>query len=173
MKNNNIQNIQKMSKVLETFSKVIAILMLVACGLSIITIVVSIFSPENLSMIASYSTDEYSNINIFLSELINETSASLILALIMLQANKLFKNIKDSQTPFSEYNATTLKKISKLMIALAVVPFIVSIISDIALSVHGTSHLEIGYILIAVLFTCVSYIFAYGSELQKESDELL
>lgn len=171
--NNNIENIKKMSKVLEVFSKIMMVMLFVAFGLSLVAIAISVISPDNMSLIMSYDKAEYPSVNNVISILINETTSSLILAFIMMQSKNLFKNIKDNQTPFINDNVIILKKLSKLLIALAVVPFIVNTISGIILSVYGEAHLETGYILIAVLFTCVSYIFAYGSELQKESDELL
>lgn len=170
---NNIERIEKLSKILEIFSKVMMIMLFISFGLGLIGIGVSVISPDNMSMIMSYDKAEYPTVNSVILALINDTSSVLVLALIMMQSKKLFKNIKDNQTPFVNDNVTILKKLSKLIITLAIVPFVLSTIFSVILSVSNNVELEVGYILIAVVFTCISYIFAYGSELQKESDELL
>lgn len=170
---NNIERIEKLSKILEIFSKVMMITLFVSFGLGLIGIGVSIISPDNMSIIMSYDKAQYPTVKDVIMALINDTSYVFILALIMMQSKNLFKNIKDKQTPFTNDNVTILNKLSKLLIALAVAPFVISLIFSIILSVSNNVELQIGYILIAVVFTCISYIFAYGSELQKESDELL
>jgi hypothetical protein len=40
-------------------------------------------------------------------------------------------------------------------------------------SVHVNVHLELGFILLAMALFLMSYIFRYGEELQRESDETL
>ena len=160
---NNIEKIQNMSKILKIFSKIMSVTLFVSFCLGLIGILVSIISPENMSLIMSYDKNKYSSVNEVISILISNTATMIILSLIMMQSYKLFKNIQDNNTPFIEENSIILKKMSKLLISFAIIPFALSVLFCAIFSINQTVEFQVGYILIAVIFTCVSYIFSYGS----------
>lgn len=96
---------------------------------------------------------------------------SIILGIfIMGYVAKLFKNINEQPTPFTEENVSLIRKVGYYMIASLVVGFIGSgIISVIAIKSLDFSYdlVSIGEILL--VFT-LAYIFEYGCSLQEGTE---
>jgi len=119
----------------------------------------------------SWSTETDVYLNLFAAGMILIT-----MIFIFLYAYKLFSNISTSHTPFDMENAKILKKISYVMLILAIP---VSIINAILMAVFasGSSGMtemnNLIFVLVAILFYFLALIFEYGASLQKESDETL
>ena len=80
-------------------------------------------------------------------------SSALIAALYF--ANKIFKDMKTSHTPFKAEYIRNMKIISVIIF------------------ISGLIILNVTLIVVAVLLYCFSLAFEYGLELQRESDETL
>ena len=96
----------------------------------------------------------------------------IIMITILNYVEKLFNNIKNNTTPFTLDNVNYIKKISYLMISLIIISPISNTIFN---SILSTSNEEkpielIGILEILIIFS-MSYIFEYGYEIQKDSNE--
>ena len=95
----------------------------------------------------------------------------IIIIFILNYVEKLFKNIKDNNTPFTLDNIKYIKRICYFMIALIVInpvsELLVSLLFDIT---EFNSSLELMSILEILILFSMSYIFEYGYEIQKDSN---
>ena len=95
----------------------------------------------------------------------------VIMYIIMTNVDKLFTNIYNKDTPFNEENTEFIRKITRLVIVLAVGPYICGLIGQILLR-SSLIHFEINLsdlFFVLILFT-VTYVFEYGCELQKDTN---
>jgi len=100
-----------------------------------------------------------------------------LIAVMFFLAYMLFRNINESETPFSTENVKILKWVSYLLLILAVP---VSIIIGILVIHYSSWDVDaatwvggLPLVFVAVLFYFMAHVFEYGAELQKESDETL
>ena len=93
----------------------------------------------------------------------------IIIAIILRNVERLFKNINKGETPFTMENVSYIKKSAYLMIAAILVSSVGSYILD--LLVKGETIAIDSFDLIEILFLfAMAYIFEYGVEIQKDSD---
>ena len=97
--------------------------------------------------------------------------ANLVIMIIILNyVEKLFKNIKNNNTPFILDNVNYIKRISYLMIALIIINPLSGIIFNSLLGLtESSSSFELMNILEILIIFSMSYIFEYGYEIQKDS----
>ncbi|MDD4074818.1 MAG: hypothetical protein PHC80_01870 [Eubacteriales bacterium] len=100
---------------------------------------------------------------------------SCVLISILLLTNRIFHDISLSGAPFEAIYAKRIKTISILMLIDAIaVPVIFRTLVDALLHPEVVEHGVNGTLaVVAVIFLCLSYIFQYGSELQRLNDETL
>ena len=136
--------------------------------------------------IGTISGEEATDFDIAINELSNVNIASmfgvvefyLVVALAMCVVvymlfnylDKLFKNIHNLDTPFTEENINYVKKITYLVIVLVVGPYICGLIGQILVK-SKMIHFEIDliYLLYILILFSITYIFEYGYELQKDT----
>ena len=94
----------------------------------------------------------------------------VIMIIILGYVEKLFKNIKDNDTPFILDNVNYIKRISYLMIVLIMIsPVSGMLFNIIKPGFENESTFELMSILEILIIFSMSYIFEYGVELQKDS----
>ncbi len=100
---------------------------------------------------------------------------SFVLIAILYLTNRIFHGISLSGAPFEAVHAKRLKTISILMLLDAIaVPVVFRTLVDMLLHPEVVEHGVNGTLaVVAVVFLCLSYIFQYGSELQRLNDETL
>ena len=100
------------------------------------------------------------------------TAYLIIIAIILRNVEKLFKNINKGETPFTLDNVSYIKKSAYLMIAAILVTSVGSAFLD--LLVKENSYTIDSFDLISILFLfAMAYIFEYGVEIQKDSKGIM
>ena len=85
----------------------------------------------------------------------------------------IFNEIRKGVTPFSHENTTRIKKIALLAAILSIVGSYSDALVDYYTIGELTWRINIIGIIVAIIIYCISLIFSYGCDLQKESDETL
>ena len=150
-KNANIQKINKIGKLCRIFSKIIMICCIVGAVLSAVAGIVSKVSPENISIIASGEVGT-----------LEAVTGCIILtfsAVFYFFAVRFSKKIETCDTPFSEDVVREMK--------------IFAIVYLVAIMVFGFVGAVFGAVPSVLIIMLLVNVFAYGAELQKESDETL
>lgn len=96
--------------------------------------------------------------------------------LILWNLRIIFRNIDTFDTPFVEKNATAISRIGILLIFAGHIKSAVLPLLCIACGIGSGgsgSMVDLNSLLIGGIMICLSYIFAYGTSLQQESDETL
>ena len=94
----------------------------------------------------------------------------IIMIIILNYIEKLFNNIKNNNTPFTLDNVNYIKRISYLMILLILItPISGNIFNNILNITKDNGGIDITSILMILIQFCMSYIFEYGYEIQKDS----
>lgn len=97
-----------------------------------------------------------------------------IMIIILGYVEKLFKNIKEKNTPFILDNVNYIKRISYLMIALIMIsPVSGMLFNIIKPGFENESTFELMSILEILIIFSMSYIFEYGYEIQKDSKGIM
>ena len=94
----------------------------------------------------------------------------IIIIALLTYIEKIFRNIKDNNTPFTLDNVSWIKKISYLMIILIIINPLPNMLFNSLLNI---SEKNVGFDLISILEILIifsmSYVFEYGYEIQKDS----
>ena len=176
------QKINRLSKVICTFCKITKVCIIIAIIILAMAIGVTLISmgqPEGIfSSISKVLTEDYIingalNVPYAVLEFTNAIISGVILYLLMDSTYNLFKSIEDSHTPFDIKNINIIKKIAKIMKILVIVPPVLSITIATLFRTTATINFNFSMILVVIIFYCLSEIFAYGAELQKDADETL
>lgn len=93
----------------------------------------------------------------------------LILSAMMLYTNKLFKNINESNTPFTLENMQYIKKIIFFLITYLVFPDIAGTLFQLVTKINMNIDYEIGKVFFILIIICGYYIFDYGYQIQLDS----
>lgn len=94
----------------------------------------------------------------------------LVLIGMMLKAlENLFNNINKGDTPFTLENVGYIKKMSYIMIAITVLPYVVGMLFEIILKVDLNVDFELFSLLEVLFLFSIAYIFQYGYEIQLDS----
>lgn len=83
------------------------------------------------------------------------------------KSGKLFKRIKDEQSPFSEENTTAVTKIAKLLVISYVVSAITSVISNEIISNGSGIDLNLSALCTTLIVYVIAYVFEYGQSLES------
>lgn len=94
----------------------------------------------------------------------------LVLIGMMLKAlENLFNNINKGDTPFTLENVGYIKKMSYIMIAITVLPYVVGMLFEVILKVDLNVDFELFSLLEVLFLFSIAYIFQYGYEIQLDS----
>lgn len=88
----------------------------------------------------------------------------ILLAILFKRSHEIFKDISLDESPFTMKQVKRIRKIAILFLIIAVLNFE---------GVSPAFSVNFAGILGALMFWCISLIFEYGCELQKQSDETL
>lgn len=95
----------------------------------------------------------------------------VLLYKILSNVNKLFINIYNEDTPFKKGNVDLLRKITHLVIILAVGPYLCGLIGQILLRSRMINfNLDLSDLFFVLVLFTVTYIFEYGYEIQKDTN---
>lgn len=127
--------------------------------------------------LATYPLDQpFSNIKFaFIIAQITDLIKQSLIILTFYFINKILNNIEINYTPFIIENANKIKLVGFLLIAFSIVPnlvayFLLKIVTEgVVLDIDSSLPM----IFAASFILLLSKIFAYGCELQKDSDETL
>ena len=98
----------------------------------------------------------------------------VICIFILNYVEKLFKNIKENNTPFTLDNVNYIKKISYLMIGLILIsPIGGALFNILRPGLESDSVFELMSVLEILIIFSMSYIFEYGYEIQKDSKGIM
>lgn len=155
-------------------SNVIVILSLIAIG-------ILVFSGEDtkLSFLAAFnvtanngttiSIEARSLLIMFVFMLIDTLLISLAIFLVYAVFNEIIKGL----TPFLPENTVRIKKIALIVAILSIVGSCSDALVDYYTIGKLTWRIHVIGIIVAVIIYCISLIFSYGCDLQRESDETL
>ncbi len=189
------ERIHKFSKIIYILAKVGKIGCYVGIGLCIAGFIwmMAMGRPDGSIKVSSNFVIEAPTAGLSISEDGNElpmniTAVSALLSYLLTviifslcifrHVEQLFRRIYTSHTPFEMDNARQIRKISILMILVAIIPNIVGVSVGATLSrfYDSTMHIK-AYnsfdIFVVLMFFCVAEIFNYGCELQQQADETL
>ena len=179
---NTISRIRKFSGNANTVIKVMLVLILAAGALALISAVTTAKDLKAVPIVMNGTVTEMSTAPAF-SEAVEWLMNCIILSAIMLTAHKMTSMIAHDGQPFRENTCKDLKRISMLLVLLAIVPPAVNIVLKMVFLPGG---LVFGYLLnvqqivysvsdiiTAVILFIVARVFEYGCGLQRESDETL
>lgn len=155
-------------------SNVIAILSLIAIG-------ILVFSGEDTksSFLATFnvtanngttiSIEARSLLVMFAFMLID----TMLISLAIFFVYAVFDKIRKGFTPFSHENTARIKKIAIIVAILSIVGSYSDALVDYYTIGELTWRVNIIGLIVAIIIYCISLIFSYGCDLQRESDETL
>ena len=181
--NNQNGKMLKMSKILNTILKIGGIMLIMGMMLQIVFVIIAPSLDIKsggpiIDVWGSYMTLDGSVGN-FRALMFVTMLGSGIMAAILLVASFIFKDISREGTPFTKKNSNKIRGISILLIAQCIViPPLQLLAVKIFTSTTNASdayniNLNLGFIIVPVIFFCLAQIFEYGAELQRQSDETL
>ena len=173
MSPNNLEKLQRISGHVSVLILIIMVLMALAIVISLILLVLCYIDGSWFSEVMSLLEEE-ALAGFEASMVVGVIDSLFVLAMLWLMY-KMFSDIKSSYTPFKNENVTRLKHVAYILLVYSIA---LPIIGAIAEELSGDPLLvviEFNFVLVAVavLFYCMSLVFAYGTNLQKESDETL
>ena len=98
---------------------------------------------------------------------------TLLISLAILLVYAVFNEIMKSLTPFLPENTVRIKKIALIVAILSIVGSCSDALVDYYTIGALTWRINVIGIIVAVIIYCISLIFSYGCDLQRESDETL
>ena len=180
------QTLKKVAKAAYYIAKTMRILLYVATGIMVAALsLVLVYPEQRLEMwgISSNSTVSLgpliADIRMGHEEMICLLSTSIVSVIIttvtLLYLGAIFKAIKNNDSPFDIGNIVRLKRAAISIALLSIIPSLVGVVVAAILGTTGFTSLNVDVTLIvmAFFFLCLAYIFEYGAELQKQSDETL
>jgi hypothetical protein len=105
--------------------------------------------------------------------LLMPTTGLILVYLLLEKVHKLFNNIYKEETPFTEINVKHVKSISTIILALIIVPVPFGLLFQAISGINLGVSIDLMGIIYALVVIALGYIFEYGYELQKQSDETL
>ena len=187
--------IKKSSKAVFIFSRIIRIIMIVSfCFVLAVSILTAVAPASRFSLINSdyvfisgspelvlEGTNAVSLTGSMTALLLTSVVPALIslgiIIVILYLAERIFKNIYDSQSPFELLNVKRLKIIAWLMLAFAIFPTYIETVLRFFLMRSTTTpynfSIDITTVCLTVIFFALAYIFEYGCLLQQQYDETL
>lgn len=175
------EKIMSMSKKISIVLKLGFIVSNVIVILSLVAIGILVFSGEDIksSFLAAFNVtaNNGTTISIAAQSLLVMFAFMLIDTILISFAiffvYAIFNEIRKGFTPFSHENTTRIKKIALLAAILSIVGSYSDALVDYYTIGELTWRINIIGIIVAIIIYCISLIFSYGCDLQKESDETL
>lgn len=175
------EKIRSMSKKISIVLKLGFIVSNVIGILSFIAIGILVFSGEDTksSFLAAFnvtanngttiSIGARSLLNLFAFMLIDTILISLALFIVY----AVFDEIRKGFTPFTYENTARIKKVAMVTAILSIVGSYSDALVDYYTIGELTWRVNMIGMVVAVIIYCISLIFSYGCDLQRESDETL
>ena len=179
------QAMKKLSKVAYIITKVLQIVIYVAIGIMLASLIymLAASTEQSIEIVTTGAVTVYSgiiaDIDMGREETICLLSSSIVYAIIITATlhylGAVFKSTCNEGSPFDPNNVKRLKRAAISIVLLSVIPAIVEVATESLMGTLGliSLHVDVVYIALAFFFFCLAYIFEYGAELQKQSDETL
>lgn len=175
------EKIRSMSKKISIVLKLGFIVSNVIVILSLIAIGILVLSGEEtkLSFLAAFNVTAHNGTTIsiearsllimFAFMLID----TILISLAIFFVYAIFDKIRKGFTPFTHENTTRIKKVAIITAILSIVGSYSDSLVDYYTIGELTWRVNIIGMIVAIIVYCISLIFSYGCDLQKESDETL
>ena len=175
------EKIRSMSKTISIVLKLGFIVSNVIVILSLIAIGILVLSGEEtkLSFLAAFNVtaNNGTTISIAAQSLLVMFAFMLIdtilISLAIFFVYAIFDKIRKGFTPFTHENTTRIKKVAIITAILSIVGSYSDSLVDYYTIGELTWRVNIIGMIVAIIVYCISLIFSYGCDLQKESDETL
>lgn len=175
------EKIRSMSKKISIVLKLGFIVSNVIVILSLIAIGILVLSGEEtkLSFLAAFNVTanngttisiEVRSLLIMFAFLLIDT---ILISLAIFFVYAIFDKIRKGFTPFTHENTTRIKKVAIITAILSIVGSYSDSLVDYYTIGELTWRVNIIGMIVAIIVYCISLIFSYGCDLQKESDETL
>ena len=179
------QTMKKLAKAAYIITKVFRIVIYVAIGVMLASLVFMLAAgtEQSIEIGSTGAVTVYSGITADIDmgreATILVLSSSIVYAFIITVTlhylGAVFKSTGNEGSPFDPENVKLLKKAAISIVLLSVIPIIVEVAVAVTLGTlrFNSMQVDVIYIALAFFFFCLAYIFEYGAELQKQSDETL
>ena len=175
------EKIRSMSKTISIVLKLGFIVSNVIVILSLIAIGILVLSGEEtkLSFLAAFNVTanngttisiEAQSLLIMFAFMLIDT---ILISLAIFFVYAIFDKIRKGFTPFTHENTTRIKKVAIITAILSIVGSYSDSLVDYYTIGELTWRVNIIGMIVAIIVYCISLIFSYGCDLQKESDETL
>ena len=175
------EKIRSMSKKISIVLKLGFIVSNVIVILSLIAIGILVLSGEEtkLSFLAAFNVTanngttisiEAQSLLIMFAFMLIDT---ILISLAIFFVYAIFDKIRKGFTPFTHENTTRIKKVAIITAILSIVGSYSDSLVDYYTIGELTWRVNIIGMIVAIIIYCISLIFSYGCDLQKESDETL
>ena len=152
-------NIQKIQRMGDRGYLITIILLLIVVVTAIIAFAVAalvMIGPDFLQEALDKATNEYNISKVILATLLVLAGImAVLIAIALYYAGKMFKDLRNSHTPFKAEYAKTMKIVAIIVLVAGLITF------------------SLATICIAALLYCFAQVFEYGVELQQAADETL
>jgi len=157
-----------------TIGSVISALFIVALAIALIAcVIIAIVAPDiidNFTGVDVVGDVTAGEIRILAVVLIVNL---IITGIMFILLYRLFQNIRAS-SPFTDENVKTMKFLALILFVFGILAPLMNVIANSLMdNVSIPEWVGMEVIIGAVIFYCLSLIFQYGTELQKESDQTL
>ena len=175
------EKIRSMSKKISIVLKLGFIVSNVIVILSLVAIGILVFSGEDIksSFLAAFNVTanngttisiEAQSLLIMFAFMLIDT---ILISLAIFFVYAIFDKIRKGFTPFTHENTTRIKKVAIITAILSIVGSYSDSLVDYYTIGELTWRVNIIGMIVAIIVYCISLIFSYGCDLQKESDETL
>ena len=175
-----LNKLTKVSRFVGSVTTVLMVALTVAMIVAVVAIIAVALNPDIVN-----SVIEYAGNTINIDDIDTTAAAAILLATvlvlmplmiaIMYFVRRMFNNIHENNTPFTDDNAKCLVNIALLTVACTIAAPILdyalqTVIDTASYQAYSFSAFPL---LVALLLYFLSLVFKYGAELQKESNETL
>ena len=169
-----MEETKKKLRTICTVGTVISALFIVALAIALIACaIIAIIAPDiidNFTGVEVIGDVTSGEIRVLAIVLIVNLIATLTMFVLLY---RLFQNIRAS-SPFTDENVKTMKLLALILFVFGIIAPIMNVIANGLMdNVSIPEWIGMEVIIGAVIFYCLSLIFQYGTELQKESDQTL
>ena len=98
---------------------------------------------------------------------------TILISLVIFFVYAIFDEIRKGFTPFTHENTKRIKKVAIITAVLSIVGSYSDALVDYYTIGELTWRVNIIGMIVAIIIYCISLIFSYGCDLQRESDETL
>lgn len=171
------EKILKMSKILDAFLKIGAIMAI----MGIVGMIIAVIMAPSLG-VTTFSISGIwggapinAGLDEFRAVMISQMLGMAVVVAILFIASFIFKDMSRASTPFTQKNANRLKVIALLAAGFSLIVQPVRMLLTLLFFPAANLHVSInlGYLIFAIMFFCLALVFEYGAELQQQSDETL